>query len=90
MAIVTRGFPLALSRGTLLYAAAVVAVGAIVLFGTSWAFGAAVAHSFYVTLMLLQSPARALRGNVRVLAAGWAVVVSVAGFLIARMISGPC
>lgn len=83
MAIVTRGFPLALSRSTLLYAAAVVAVGALVLFGTSWAFGAAVAHAFYVTLMLLQSPARALRGNTRILAAGWAVVVSVTGFLIA-------
>lgn len=85
MTSVTRRFPVALSRGTLIYAAAIVFGAGIVLFGINWVFGAAVVHACYLTIMLLQSPARALQGRVRVFAAGWAVLVAIAGFLIGSL-----
>ena len=65
----------------LAYSGALLAIGAAVLGGTAWAYGPAVAHAGYLAIMLLLSPARALRPSVRAIAALWAVIVSIAGFL---------
>lgn len=78
-------FPVALSVRTIAYSAAMVLGAAIVLFGTRWAFGAPVAQACYLAIMLLLSPARALQVRVRILAAGWAVLVSIAGFLVGSL-----
>ena len=76
---------LSLPRRTMAYAAVLVTAAAVVLGASRVLIGAEAAHAGYLAVMFLLSPARALDARVRYAAAGWAVVVAMAGYAIGSL-----